>query len=124
MRILHLAQLAVWEAALSTTGRYTTSTHGATLDDVGFIHAATDEQLSDVALARRSQYAGSPGTEEDLVVLVMEDGLIEADGVEVRWDDGGNGTEYPHIYGPLKPKYVTDVLPARFDAGGRFSYGD
>lgn len=124
MRILHLAQLADWEAALGTTGRYPISTHGATLDSVGFIHAATDEQLPDVAQARRSQYAGSPGTDANLVVLVMEDGLIEADGVEVRWEDGGNGIEYPHVYGPLKPEYVTEVLPARFDAGGRFSYDD
>lgn len=124
MRILHLTQLAAWQAALSTTGHYTISTHGATLHDVGFLHAATDEQLPDVAQARRSQYGGSPEAEEELVVLVMEDGLIETDGVEVRWEDGGNGTEFPHIYGPLKPEYVTAVLPARFDAGGRFSYGD
>lgn len=40
MEILHLAHRADWDEAL-VSGQYRTSTRGASLDDVGFIHAST-----------------------------------------------------------------------------------
>lgn len=48
MTILHLAHLSDWQAALAA-GEYRTSTRGATLDDVGFLHASYPEQVARVA---------------------------------------------------------------------------
>lgn len=115
MRILHLAHAGTWEAALETTGNYNMSTKGATLDSIGFIHAATPEQLPEVA---ERVYGGDP---EPLILLELETDLIEADGVEVKFEEADNGQQYPHIYGPIKPQYVVSTLPAGFDAEGRFT---
>jgi uncharacterized protein (DUF952 family) len=35
-------------------------------------------------------------------------------------EDGGTGELFPHVYGPIDPAWVVDVLPAGFDEGGRF----
>ena len=47
MRIFHVATLADWQRA-KASGTYTTSTYGATLDEVGFLHAARAEQVAGV----------------------------------------------------------------------------
>ena len=47
MRIFHIATAADWEHA-RRSGRYTTSTWGRTLDDVGFLHAAHRHQVAGV----------------------------------------------------------------------------
>ena len=116
MRILHLAYASDWNRAAQAGEPYAVSTRGATLDDVGFIHCSEPDHLAEVAeLVYRKD-----GADDELLVLSMDSESIEADGVSVRWEDGGNGTAYPHVYGPIKPEYVEDVSPARFDAGGRF----
>jgi uncharacterized protein (DUF952 family) len=38
---------------------------------------------------------------------------------EVRFEDGGDGERYPHIYGPLPLASVADVIPVGRDAAGR-----
>jgi uncharacterized protein (DUF952 family) len=86
MTILHLAHRDDWERALAT-GEYRTSTRGATLDDVGFIHASYPDQLPRVAD-----------------------------------EDGGDGEPCPHIYGPIRPRWVVEVRPAGFDERGAFWY--
>src|SRR5690606_19932709 len=73
----HLAEAAHWREALST-GRYERSTRGATLAEVGFVHASYPEQLPGVA---RLLYARAT---EPLVVLEIDPGALAAAGVEVR----------------------------------------
>ena len=116
MTILHLAHRDDWETAVAT-GEYRTSTRGATLDEVGFIHASYPDQLPRVAAFVHA------GDDQELCVLVLDDELIRADGVRVVDEDGGDGELYPHIYGPLRPRWVVEVRPAGFDAGWVFWYG-
>lgn len=108
MEILHLAHRADWEHALRA-GRYRVSTRGRTLDEVGFIHASLRDQVTGVAEAL---YADD---DDALCVLVMDDARIRDADVRVVFEDGGDGTAYPHIYGPIDPAWVTEVLPAHFD---------
>ncbi|GIG19411.1 hypothetical protein Cch01nite_01350 [Cellulomonas chitinilytica] len=113
MGLWHLAHRADWDAACAA-GTYRVSTRGRTLDEVGFVHASRPAQLAHVAEA---VYADDP---EDLVVLVLDEALVGAAGVPVIEEDGGTGELFPHVYGPIDPSWVTEVLPARFDEHGRF----
>jgi uncharacterized protein (DUF952 family) len=111
MTILHVTTLDEWEAA-EAVGSYRMSTKGATLDEVGFIHASSAEQLPRVA---RFLYAGSG---ERLVVLELDDHEIRHTGVRIPWEDGGGGELFPHIYGAIDTASVIAVHPAAFDADG------
>jgi uncharacterized protein (DUF952 family) len=113
MSILHIAYLTDWEDALDADA-YRVSTRGASLDDVGFIHASKNrEQATRVA---QFVYADD---EEPLVVLVVDDVAIEASGTSLIYEDGGDGDGelFPHIYGAIDPKWVREVLPASFVEG-------
>src|SRR4051812_22998530 len=105
MAIFHVTTRAVWEAA-KAAGSYRMSTKGATLDEVGFIHASSAEQLPRVAsfLYRDS---GEP-----LVVLELDDKAIRASGIRIPWEDGGDGELFPHIYGAIDSRFVVAVRPA------------
>jgi uncharacterized protein (DUF952 family) len=113
MRIFHVTTAAEWDAALGT-GSYRRSTRGASLEEVGFIHLSDAEQLPRVAdfLYR--------DTAERLVVLELESDEVLAAGAELRWEDGGAGEEFPHLYGPIEPQWVLTVWPAGFGADGTF----
>jgi len=100
MRIFHIARAADWEAALAS-GAYRVSTLGRTLDEEGFVHCACEEQVDGV---RARFYAGVP----DLVVLVVDVDRLAA---EVRFEDGGGGELFPHVYGPIEVDAVVDVRP-------------
>jgi len=115
MAIFHVTTQAEWEAA-DAVGSYRMSTKGATLDEVGFIHASSAEQLPVVA---SFLYAGA---REALVVLELDDDGIRAAGIRIPWEDGGNGELFPHIYGAIDPRFVTAVHPAEFDADGALRY--
>jgi|SRR5690349_7710106 len=115
MAIFHVTTQAEWEAA-DAVGSYRMSTKGATLDEVGFIHASSAEQLPVVA---SFLYAGS---REPLVVLELDDDGIRASGIRIPWEDGGNGELFPHIYGAIDPRFVVSVHPAEFDADGALRY--
>jgi uncharacterized protein (DUF952 family) len=115
MEILHLTRRSDWEAAIDV-GSYELSTLGGTLQQVGFIHASTRSQLPAVAeLVFRD-------VSDDLLVLVMDDAYLRSAGADLRFEDGGNGQLYPHIYGPIDPRWVTAVRPAHFDAAGTFRF--
>jgi uncharacterized protein (DUF952 family) len=114
MEILHVARRADWDRALRA-GRYRVSTRDRTLDEVGFIHAALRDQVAGVA---ESSYADDAA---DLCVLVIDDARIRHADVRMVFEDGGDGGLYPHIYGPIDPEWVTEVLPAHFD-DGRFVF--
>jgi uncharacterized protein (DUF952 family) len=110
MAIYHVTTRAEWEAA-EDAGVYLRSTKGASLDEVGFIHASTREQLPATAAFL---YADSA---EPLVVLELDDDGIRRDGVSIPYEDGGAGESFPHVYGPIRMPYVTSVSPARFEDG-------
>jgi uncharacterized protein (DUF952 family) len=109
--IYHLARVEDWDAALAA-GEYRTSTLGRTLEEVGFIHASSAEQLA--ATAERF-YRDEPGA---LVVLEVEES-----GLDVRREDGGAGELFPHVYGPIPVASVVRVMPARFAEDGGFVAG-
>jgi len=115
MPIFHVTTRAEWEAA-EAVGSYRMSTKGVTLDEVGFIHASSAEQLPRVAAFL---YAG---TDDQLVVLELDDDGIRGSGVRIPWEDGGDGELFPHIYGALDTRFVTAVHPAGFDAEGVLRY--
>jgi len=115
MAIFHVTTRAEWEAA-HAVGSYRMSTKGAALDEVGFIHASSAEQLPRVA---SFLYAG---TDEPLVVLELDDDGIRDSGIQIRWEDGGHGELFPHIYGAVDTAGVLGVHPAAFDGEGVLRY--
>ena len=110
MTIYHLAHVRDWDAALET-GEYVVSTRGAMLADVGYIHASSAEQLTGVA---EEFYADDP---EPLVVLSIDEASVP----DLRFEDIGGGRLFPHIYGPIRPAWVTEVRPVGF-VDGRLSF--
>lgn len=90
--IFHMALPEDWAAAF-TTGEYTMSTRGRTLDEEGFIHASTFEQTE--ATANRF-YADV----DQLVLLRIDPAKVPH---EIRWEPPAPGVDdlFPHIYGPL-----------------------
>lgn len=103
MTIVHVARIADWKAAL-TAGEYRVSTSVASLDEVGYIHASEHHQVAGVL---ERFYAGQSG----LVMLVIDEAAVAADGVEIRREDGGNGELFPHIYGAIRPSWVSETRP-------------
>ena len=102
MRIFHLATAADWTAA-QASGRYTTSTHGRTLAEEGFIHASRADQWQGV---RDRFYAD---VTEPLVLLVIDTDRLDAPVVEEEPVPGA-GETFPHIYGALAPDAVVQVI--------------
>ncbi|MGA9275397.1 DUF952 domain-containing protein [Ilumatobacter sp.] len=90
--IFHMALPDDWAAAFQT-GEYAMSTRGRTLEEEGFIHASTREQIE--ATANRF-YADV----DQLVLLTIDPAQVTH---EIRWEPPGPGVEelFPHIYGPL-----------------------
>ncbi|HZI97979.1 MAG TPA: DUF952 domain-containing protein [Actinomycetales bacterium] len=100
MRILHLALASDWESARDA-GAYEISTRGLTLAEVGFVHAATADQLPGVAQRFYAEVA------EPLVLLVLE-----AAGSPVRWERTPEGV-FPHVHGPVPVAAVVAVRRVR-----------
>jgi uncharacterized protein (DUF952 family) len=115
MEILHLACRDDWDRALAA-GEYRTSTLGLSLDEVGFIHASTAAQLPTVASATFAE------TSQPLIVLVLDDDALRSAGTVVRYEDGGDGELFPHIYGPIRTDLVRATRLAHFDTSGAFVF--
>jgi uncharacterized protein (DUF952 family) len=99
--IYHVALAEDWERARAA-GEYRVSTLGRTLEEEGFIHCSTADQ---VALVARRFYAGRTG----LVLLTIDPGRL---GAEVRYERApGSEERFPHVYGPLNADAVIDVAP-------------
>ena len=107
--LLHLALASDWNDAVAV-GEYRVSTLGATLDDVGFLHASRPDQLDATAARFYSD------VREPLVVLVLDRERLEAGGIPVRDDPVGDDT-FPHLYAPLPVALVDEVRPARWVDG-------
>lgn len=110
--IYHVATRSDWARAVEA-GEYRISTIGRSLEDEGFIHSSTEQQVERVA---NRYYHGMI----DLVLLTIE---LERVKPEVRFDPVGNET-YPHIYGPLNVDAVVRVTPLVANADGGFTIPD
>jgi uncharacterized protein (DUF952 family) len=98
-RIYHLALPSDWAKA-QRAGVYKTSTRGLLLHEVGFIHCSRGDQWQAV---RTLVYADV----DVLLLLTIDPALLDS-----PWRfDPVDGTEYPHIYGPLNLGAVTEVKP-------------
>lgn len=110
MPIYHIAAAADWADAVAA-GAYTVSTKGRTLAEQGFIHASQAAQVVPVA---NLFYTGDDG----LVLLVIDPERLRA---EVRYEQvPGSDLPFPHIYGPINPDAVTEVLPFAPGPDGKF----
>ena len=106
--IIHIAFRDAWADAVA--GRpYPVSGRGMTVAEEGYTHCSLAHQVAGV-LGRH--YAD---VEPELLTLVVLDtDLIEADGVEVKYEDTHDaGEDYPHVYGELRPTWAvrTDPIP-------------
>ena len=96
--IHHLAEVAHWRQALRT-GEYRQSTLGRTLEDEGFIHCSTPQQVAGVLTRYYPAHGG------DLVLLTIDPDRLRS---PLQWDiaNASTGEQFPHIYGPLTPDAV------------------
>lgn len=102
--IVHITERSLWEAARAS-GTYEVSTRGRTLQEEGFVHFSTREQLPRIAALLYGDYDGS----DELVVLVVDPVRL---GVPVRWESmPPDGEEFPHVYGPVPVGAVVEVEP-------------
>ncbi|ALL75300.1 glutathione S-transferase [Pseudonocardia sp. EC080610-09] len=80
----------------------------ASLDEVGFVHLSTPDQ---VALPAQRLFPGRT----DLVLLVLSPSAIADAGIEVRWEPGVPGApeamRFPHAYGAVPASAVRAVVP-------------
>lgn len=107
--LFHLAEPETWAAA-ERSGRYTGSTKGRSLAEVGFVHCSFRSQLPGVAAAI---YAGTPA----LVLLKIDPARL---GVPVRVVPvPGSAQRFPHVYGPIPTAAVTSATPVCLDEHGR-----
>jgi glutathione S-transferase len=90
--IFHLALPGDWAAAF-TSGEYTMSTRGVTLEQEGFIHCSTREQMQDTA----NRFYGDL---DQLVVLTIDPQLVPS---PIVFEPPAPDIDvlFPHIYGPL-----------------------
>jgi glutathione S-transferase len=115
VQILHIATTSDWADAVAA-GEYRVSTLGVTIDEEGFIHASTTAQVQPTA---SRFYAG---VTDPLVVLVMRTEVLEDAGVPIRFEDGGKGELFPHLYAALPVALVDEACPAAFDDSGTLVY--
>ncbi|GIH26748.1 glutathione S-transferase [Acrocarpospora phusangensis] len=101
--ILHLALASDWAHA-QHDGHYRVSTLGRTLEQEGFIHAATD-----LAQAHGVATRYYTGVTEPLLLLHIQEDLLGCP-VIPETPPGGDET-FPHIYGPIPVEAVTQVTP-------------
>jgi len=102
--LFHLALARDWHQALED-GVYRISTRGRTLNQEGFIHASTAEQLSDTY---RRFYADAG----DVLLLRLDPQLLP---MPLRADPSPTGDCFPHLYGELPVDRVIHV--SRYEDG-------
>jgi glutathione S-transferase len=90
--IFHMALPDDWAAAFGT-GEYRTSTRGVTLEQEGFIHCSTREQIEGTANRFYDDL-------DQLVLLTIDPVLVPS---PIVWEPPAPDVDvlFPHIYGPL-----------------------
>ncbi len=101
MSIQHIAFTADWEKA-QRTGAYDRSTRGASIDEVGFLHASDGPEQLRTVLGRF--YAD---VTEPLVLLTLDEPALAAAGLRVVREPGDpsdpDSERFPHVYGGVLP---------------------
>ena len=93
--LYHLALRPEWQAARGD-GVYRRSTRGRSLEEVGFIHLSNAHQVeATAALFYGDLPAGA------VLLLTIDPQRLAAAGLEVRFEQAGDGEPFPHLYGPL-----------------------
>ena len=110
--IFHIAYESDWVDA-QRTGTYVTSTRGADLHEVGFIHASFEHQVATVGEGLYGDVL------EPLVVLVIDTERLNVPLVIENLEGGEEA--FPHIYGPLPAQAVVGVRGVNITLEGRFS---
>ena len=111
-RIYHVALVDDWAEA-QRIGEYRTSTRGARLEDVGFIHGSFRHQVERIGALVYGD------VDEGLVVLAIDPARVH---VPITIENLEGGAEaFPHIYGPLPVDAVMTVLPAHAHPDGTFT---
>lgn len=129
--IYHVTMFNDWADA-KRDGEYKISTRGRSLQQEGFIHASTDEQVEGVANAI---FRGA----RNLVMLVIDTQKVKSEiryecartqlpearkvVSEVRYENPDAAEdEFPHIYGPLNLDAVVAAIPLEASFDGRFDF--
>jgi uncharacterized protein (DUF952 family) len=94
--LFHLAQPSDWARSVDVYSP-------ASVEEEGFVHCSTEQQLPDVA---RTLYSDR----NDLILLTIDPDLLE-EGSLVYEDLYEMGQEFPHIYGPLPCRAVVTTGP-------------
>lgn len=108
--LLHICKVAEAERCMQAKHGYST----ADQNTVGFMHLSTVELL---LIPANKFYLG----QTDLVLLVIDPDRLAA---ELRWEPGVPAEGellFPHLYGPLNPDAVTQVIGFPAGDDGRFS---
>ena len=95
--LYHLALTADWQSARAAGNDYRLSTRGRTLEQVGFIHLSTANQVAGTG----ARFYGDlpPGA---IKLLWIDPQRLQRVGLEVRMEPApGSGELFPHLYGPL-----------------------
>lgn len=107
--LVHLCGTRDWASAQDSG-----ALRPASLDDVGFVHLSTPQQ---VQLPANRLFRGRT----DLVLLQLDPAKLAA---PVRWEPGVPGDpeamKFPHLYGPLPVAAVIGVRPYRPGPDGSF----
>jgi uncharacterized protein (DUF952 family) len=96
--IFHLAIPDDWAAA-SASGEYLVSTRGMSLDEVGFIHCSTHDQVE----ATANRFYG----DIDQLILLAIDSLLVPSRIIFEPPVPDSPLLFPHIYGPLPMSAVS-----------------
>ena len=105
--IYHIVSRADWEAALDSA-----EYRGDSLETEGFIHCSTRLQVVDVA---NHWFPGKHG----LLLLTIDPGRLSS---QVRYEDGGDGRLFPHVYGPIEIRAVIAVEDFSPRPDGQFEW--
>ena len=103
--IYHIVSKSDWEAA-KTSDTY----QGDTLATEGFIHCSTSEQVVDTA---NVWFNGRT----DLLLLTIDPAKLSA---PLKYEDGGDGRMFPHVYGPIEKEAVVGVAEFPLQPNGCF----
>jgi uncharacterized protein (DUF952 family) len=104
--ILHIVSKAEWQKAVES-GSY----QPPSLKSAGFVHCSTPQQVIGVA---NSNFRGKAG----LVLLCIDPARLKA---SVKHENLEAGTPlFPHIYGPLIPDAVVEILDFVPQSDGTF----
>jgi len=107
--IYHASLVSDWTAA-QAAGEYTVSTRGRSLADEGFLHASYADQVAGVL---QRFYADLT---EPMVLLAIDPDRLTVP--VVPESPPGLVEKFPHIYGPLDPAAVVEVVPLTRAADG------